>query len=216
MQWDLSVLKSNKYKRYRYKEWEFYAIYTKDVTITFGIATFNYISSVFFTVYENGKKPEYHQKIILPNVELDLSPNPRSGRTFYESETVLVDFQNLDVKFKQLKFRFEDKISLSLDLFKKTDESMVSLNPLSSDGSKFFYTYKDYNNFVSGNVTAFGRTHSFASKVGAIDFGRGVWPYHSFWIWGSAQGRLNQHSFIGLNIGEFMFSNESKATEDAV
>ncbi|CAG9324499.1 unnamed protein product [Blepharisma stoltei] len=216
IQWDFDALKSKWNKRYRFKEWEFYAIHHENVTISFGIANFHYVASVFFTVYEKGSIPQYHQKLILPNEELTLAKHPLNGKTIYESGNYKVDFKNRDNKFKHLELKFDDKLELSLDVFKKTDDSMASLTPFNSDGSNFYYTYKDYNNYISGKVTAFGKVYDFSDRIGMIDWGRGVWPYHSFWIWGSGQGKIGPNSAIGLNIGEFMFSPISKATEDCV
>ena len=41
-----------------------------------------------------------------------------------------------------------------------------------------------------------------------MDWGRGNWPYRSFWIWGSAMG-VQEGKKVALNIGELIKTNTS-------
>ena len=40
----------------------------------------------------------------------------------------------------------------------------------------------------------------FSSNAG-IDWGRGIWNYHTFWIWASAMGFDQNGKRIGINLG---------------
>jgi hypothetical protein len=48
-----------------------------------------------------------------------------------------------------------------------------------------------------------------------LDWGRGVWPYRSFWVWASASGFLPDQCPVGLNLG-FGFGDTRAATENAL
>src|SRR3970282_1775300 len=39
-----------------------------------------------------------------------------------------------------------------------------------------------------------------APSYGCLDYGRGVWPEHTIWNWGSASG-MQQGHLVGLNLG---------------
>jgi len=52
--------------------------------------------------------------------------------------------------------------------------------------------------------------------LGGSDWGRGVWPYNTFWVWARGQGRLPDNSRFALNFGNgFEDPKARKATEDA-
>ncbi|OGO18494.1 MAG: hypothetical protein A2Z14_19840 [Chloroflexi bacterium RBG_16_48_8] len=52
-------------------------------------------------------------------------------------------------------------------------------------------------------------------SLGNLDWGRGMWPYNSFWVWASASGFLPERRTLGLNVG-FGFGDTSRATENAI
>jgi len=54
-----------------------------------------------------------------------------------------------------------------------------------------------------------------AECLGNLDWGRGVWPYRSFWVWTTASGFLPDGRRIGLNLG-YGFGDTSAATENAI
>lgn len=54
-----------------------------------------------------------------------------------------------------------------------------------------------------------------SSTLGSLDWGRGVWEYHSFWNWASASGYLPGGETIGLNLGRG-FGDLGAATENCL
>src|SRR5262249_32069646 len=54
----------------------------------------------------------------------------------------------------------------------------------------------------TGHVTLNGERHEFSAPAsfGCLDYGRGVWPEHTTWNWGSASGYQNGR-LVGLNLG---------------
>jgi len=93
------------------------------------------------------------------------------------------------------------------------------LTPMSSDSRYFYYNIKASNYPVSGKLEFKNTTSEFTPRNGlaGMDWGRGVWPYHTFWIWARGQGRLPHNSNrFSLNLGRgFQDFNTSVASEDA-
>lgn len=68
-----------------------------------------------------------------------------------------------------------------------------------------------YGTVIHGQqVIAFEAGQSLAQ----LDFGRGIWPYQSFWNWACANGKVRGHSF-GLNLGAG-WTDGTGANENAV
>ncbi len=67
---------------------------------------------------------------------------------------------------------------------------------------RFQFTSKQNALPASGTVRLGGGTVSFqpGQAFACLDFGRGVWPYSSFWNWASGSGQAGGHT-VGLNLG---------------
>jgi hypothetical protein len=63
---------------------------------------------------------------------------------------------------------------------------------------------------IGGQETTFSGEQSFA----CLDFGRGIWPRHCRWNWGSASGRQNGR-LLGLNLGG-QWTDGTGSTENGV
>ena len=48
-----------------------------------------------------------------------------------------------------------------------------------------------------------------------MDWGRGIWPYKSYWIWGSADGKIGQTEYA-INLGYNMQKENVSFSEDAL
>jgi hypothetical protein len=70
---------------------------------------------------------------------------------------------------------------------------------------------------ASGTIRWGDRTASLrpTEALGQLDWGRGVWPYWTNWVWASANGFLPDGRTIGLNLGGG-FGDLFFATENAV
>ena len=68
---------------------------------------------------------------------------------------------------------------------------------------RFQFTNKDVARPADGFVSWRGRTYRFTSdgsSWGALDFGRGKWPYRTRWNWGAGAGKVGS-SAVGLQLG---------------
>jgi len=90
---------------------------------------------------------------------------------------------------------------LAATLAVKTPPGHQSLNvviPWSK--RRFQFTSKQNTLPVEGTVKVGNREYDALGGFACLDFGRGIWPYSSFWNWASASGAAGDHT-VGLNFG---------------
>ncbi|MEW5786185.1 MAG: DUF2804 domain-containing protein [Bacillota bacterium] len=68
------------------------------------------------------------------------------------------------------------------------------------DERRFQFTSKQNTLPVTGRVTLGDAAYDAAGGFACLDYGRGIWPYASFWNWAGASGVSGGHT-IGLNCG---------------
>jgi hypothetical protein len=80
---------------------------------------------------------------------------------------------------------------------------------------QFQYTSKQNTLPASGYVQLDHERLEFASPAfGCLDYGRGVWPEHTVWNWGSASGVQDGH-VVGLNLGG-LWTDGTGMTENGI
>jgi hypothetical protein len=80
---------------------------------------------------------------------------------------------------------------------------------------RFYYNHKINCLPASGQIQ-YGAEQEIlepGASLGGLDWGRGVWPYRSFWNWASASAYLPDGRRLGLNLGQG-FGDLSQATEN--
>jgi len=84
------------------------------------------------------------------------------------------------------------------------------------DARTFQFTSKQNCLPAAGVVTIGGEDTLFAGEqsFACLDFGRGIWPRHCRWNWGSASGRQNGR-LVGLNLGG-QWTDGTGSTENGV
>jgi hypothetical protein len=93
------------------------------------------------------------------------------------------------------------------------DEGLHLAVPLRPDG--FQLNVKEVARPARGRVRAWGKEHRFGDDAfGALDVGRGVWPYRTSWNWAVAAGRVGARR-IGLNLGA-RWTDGAGVTENAL
>jgi hypothetical protein len=93
-------------------------------------------------------------------------------------------------------------------------ESVVTATPFAGGG--FYYNRKLQLLPASGAVRWGERSEPVRPdrSLGQLDWGRGIWPNRSHWVWASASGFLPDGRRLGLNLG--FFGDHHHASEDAV
>jgi hypothetical protein len=207
-------------QRFRIKRWDYYGVTTASFYFSATLAHFGYAGQVFayFVDFESGEHTE--DTITIPFGSGILLPrNSTEGESVYQKDS-------LDVRFvvqSEERQWFVDwpgfvgkGLAAHLQMtLPSNHESMVIVIPFALN--RFYYNRKVNCIPVEGWVEYGSERFEVLPKEGLanLDWGRGMWPYRSFWVWASASGFLPNGRTIGLNLG-FGFGDTSRATENAI
>ncbi|MGI5936115.1 MAG: DUF2804 domain-containing protein [Oscillospiraceae bacterium] len=209
-------IKANKL---RIKEWDYYLIHNDRFALALTIADNSYMGMAsislidFEECWEITKSPIQFMtmgKIGMPESS-EYGDTQLSGRgygLFFKnngtSRTLIAHMDNFGPK---------GPISAKVTLTDAPRESMVIAIPFMQRGH-FYYNQKINCMRAEGQVNYGGAVYEFQPKdsFAVLDWGRGVWPYHNTWYWGSGSGLVKGVPF-GFNIG-YGFGDTSAATEN--
>lgn len=222
--------------KFQIKKWDFFSIMTKKMIILVAIADVGYLGNSFIHIYDlEANKKFFIDKDILPfNVPKfhHDSCNLTLNEEFkYQDSDYFLSYMDDESNSSPNSEVLKRKIRFSATTWNnevvkgefyvtkpKTYENIVMLSPLSDDAKRFFYNVKSYNMPVKGELEIAGTKILFTEDIASagMDYGRGIWNYNTFWLWGSANGFLPDGRRFGLNLGGgFQSFNKSNATEDS-
>jgi len=184
---------------FRKKKWNYWAITSPESTFSATIANVDYLGLVGVSLldYESQKVSECGIATPL-GIGCNMPP--------LADESVSYKMPGLQVSFIEEKGYTLIKSACSnlkaeLKVFKPIEyETLNVVVPWSK--RQFQFTSKQTCLPVEGWVKAGDKLYEFnpQSSFGCLDFGRGIWPYHTTWNWANASGIDNGH-MIGLNFG---------------
>jgi hypothetical protein len=207
-------------QKLRMKRWDYYGITTPTHYYSFTVSDIGYLGMVFAYVLEFATGKFHEQTLALPLARGVILPrNSTSGESIFDNGKVSLRFQieegqrRLAVNWPN--FGGSDLAAEASLQLPPEHESMVIVIPI--EQKRFYYNRKVNCLPASGWVRYQDiRTELDPSAcLGNLDWGRGVWAYHSFWVWASASGFLPDGDTVGLNMG-FGFGDTSAATENAL
>jgi hypothetical protein len=188
----------------RKKRWNYWAVTTDTHLFSVTVSNVDYVGLVFVYVADfiNDQFNEMTQIVPL-------------GRGCDLPDTV-----NADVAFARSGLRVEMRqtgsgVQLAVDVADfegrplsaqftiTTPPRHETLNVVIPWNEKTFQFTSKQNTLPAEGVVTFGdETIQFSGEqsFACLDFGRGIWPRHCAWNWGSASGRQNGRS-LGLNLG---------------
>ena len=221
--------------KFNIKKWDFISIMTKKFVILLAIADVGYLGNTFIHIYDLESNHKYFiDKDILPFNIPKFHPSScnftMSEEFKYETTDYLLSYkddpENSSPNSTILRRRVAFSAKLGENTVKgiftiskpKTQEDIVMLSPLSDDSKRFFYNVKSYTMPVKGELDLNGLKVIFSEGISnaGMDYGRGIWNYNTFWLWGSGNGFLPDGRRFGLNLGGgFQSYNKSNATEDS-
>jgi hypothetical protein len=207
-------------QRFRIKRWDYYGVTTLSFFFSVTLAHLGYAGQVFayFVDFESGEHTEatvtipFGSGILLPR-------NSTEGESHYRNSPLSLQF---DVQSEERHLMVEwpgfagKGLAANLQMEVRPDhESMVIVIPFTHN--RFYYNRKINCIPVDGWVEFGSERLEISSKdsLANLDWGRGMWPYNSFWVWASESGFLQDGRTLGLNFG-FGFGDTSKATENAI
>ena len=205
----------------RVKRWDYYAVFTPKRFFSATVADLGYAGNVFvYTMdFETG---ELHEEgLIIPlGKGIELPRNSTEGITSFSGQGATLTFTvkngNRNIFVDWPGFHDGRGIKAKIDLIEP--DGLESMNLVIPIPKKRFYFNRKINCIPASGYVHYGDVREELrpdEALGALDWGRGVWEYSSFWNWASASGFLPDGRSIGLNLG-CGFGDISAATENAV
>ncbi|QLY39907.1 DUF2804 domain-containing protein [Hujiaoplasma nucleasis] len=206
--------------KWRIKEWDYYAVLSKNYGFSFTIADLGYLGliSVNFFDFEAKTQINKSKKVFFPFGKLKLPRSIEDGDLIFNKKGFLLKFLNDNGERRLIvevnRFYKRQNLRLDIVLKKKEDDHMTIATPWKENRKAFYYNQKINCMPAVGDAYIQGKHYEFRSDrdYGVLDWGRGVWTYKNTWYWGSASGVIKGKRF-GFNIG-YGFGDTSKATEN--
>lgn len=169
-------------------------------------------------IQERGSEAVTYEKLVLPfGSGIQLSHNYSTGHSVYDDGGAWsLKFTSLSRYQKKISVRHTGVIDAQLTyVLSDRQEGVNCYTPMNPDGSQFFYSRKQYGYQVFGTLTYKGKEYKIEKTPGGMDWGRGVWPYRSYWVWASAATYQENGHLFALNLGVF-HAKHAAATDDFV
>ncbi len=218
---------------FRIKEWDYYYILSKDlkrgITLTMSDMGYAGLIALCWLDFENNTSTQIDTLSILPRGRIfqgkqGIPVTPDSGIFSFSNSKLSLQLESQN-GIRKLSFsapgfettRGEKGLSGEIILHQAQDlESMNIATSWKENRKRFYYNRKINCMPAEGSVTIGNSNYIFDPQKdsGALDWGRGAWPYKNRWYWGSASGMLNGESF-GFNLG-YGFSDRTPASENVL
>jgi hypothetical protein len=229
---NLNFYKLKSFQALRLKRWQYFGITTPTHFFSFTISSVGYLGSIFAYVLDFNTG-EYHEETIsVPFAAGVVLPrSSTSGDCHYIKGGVHLQFFIENDRERRLDIDWPGfggcvlKANVRLQL-EPEHESVVNVFPFPN--KRFFYTRKVNCLLAEGEieygwdedthyVNRIPKIYKIQSSdcLGTLDWGVGVWPFRSFWIWGSLSQRLPDGRPIGLNLGGGI-GNDPAVTDNAI
>ncbi|QMV42705.1 DUF2804 domain-containing protein [Cohnella cholangitidis] len=211
--------KAIKARPWRIKEWDFYQVSNDDYCLQLTIGHASYVGEISFKLFEfkTGVMHQFSHLLFLPFNRLKLPESADQGDIAFKAKNLFMQFQvynggrRLMCRTGGGKF---PTVDIDVRLSQPDPTSLVIATPFDESEKCFYYNHKINCMPAKGVVKIEDKVYRFEpeSAFGLLDWGRGVWPFHNEWYWGSGSGWVEGKRF-GFNIG-YGFGNTSAATEN--
>jgi len=205
--------------RLRLKEWDYYALTTPEYFFSVAVSHIGYLGLAFAYYIDFAAKKMMENTIATPFGQgCTLPRTSEAGDIHYHQHGVDISFLRLpERRLLTVNWpRFNKGTDLSAELELQQPAALDSIVMATPMGDHHFYYNHKINCMPAAGWIRIGKTaltvHPGSALTG-LDWGRGVWPYRTFWNWASASGFLPDGRTIGLNLGQG-FGDLSYATEN--
>ena len=191
----------------RLKQWDYYALTTGDWFFSAGIAHVGYMGLAFayFIDFQKRSMSETHRATPFGR-GVSMPPASESGDCTFKDGPVSLIFERRE-KSRRLVIdwpRYNPGAHLKADLLvhqPRQEEGLVTATPM--EKRRFFYSHKISCMPTEGRLEIGNKLYEVgcAHDLCCLDWGRGVWPYKTFWIWANASGRTADGELLGFNLG---------------
>lgn len=210
-------------QRLRIKRWDYYAVFTPRRFFSATIADLGYAGNIFVYTLDFAGGELHEEGLVIPlGKGIALERNPMHGEAAFSNGKVDLRFQ-ADSHERRVRVEwpgFHGGRGISAEFSLHVPPGHESLNIIIPIGERRFYLNTKINCLPATGFVQYGDLREPLRPetcLGALDWGRGVWEYSSFWNWASASGFLPRPDgrTIGLNLG-CGFGDLSRAGENCV
>lgn len=202
----------------RIKEWDYYLIYDDEVGVALTVDDNGYMGLFSASYLDFTRTVEHTQSSMcfMPLGKIGLPASSGAGTVSGARKGILYEFiadeHHRELTFRMDRFLDGKPFAVHIELTDIPQDSMVIATPFAQEPTAFYYNQKIVGMTARGEVECSMGHHVFASALGLLDWGRGVWTYDNTWYWGAAQGEEGGHR-IGFNIG-YGFGDTTAASEN--
>ena len=207
----------------RIKEWDHYSVLNKDFGFQLTIGDIGYLTQMAYTWLDfkekvHGGNDEFKfftKSKILPLSSLEDNFIEFPSKKFKAS--IEKKDKNRILKIDDPTFNDNEGIKGEITLFDNPEwDNTVVVTGYEDDPEKFYYNHKINQMPARGVILIGNEEYEFnpESSFGLMDWGRGIWPYKTHWLWGSAAGIVGG-AHVSFNIG-YGFGDLSTHTENII
>ncbi len=208
---------------FRQKEWDWFQVSNDHLAFQMTYGHAGYAGQVGVMLFDFIEQKQYYVKdVILFLPGRKIAPEKSAEEDHYINfRRAGFDFSYEKVGEKtKLYVKYggksgKDSIDAKFDLTRTNPNSLVINIPFKENPKAFYYNQKVSCMKAEGFVQLDKLRFDFKDDAwGLLDWGRGVWPFHSEWYWSSASGFLDGE-VLGFNLGTG-FGNTEYATENCL
>ena len=207
----------------RIKEWDHFSVLNKDFGFQLTIGDIGYLTQMSYVWLDFSTKKRDGNAIMKFFTKSKLLPLSSLEDSFIEfptdkfQATIEKKGDNRILTINDPTFSekgIEGKITLYDD--PSMDNTVVATGYGPKKPKLFYYNHKVNYMPAKGTIAIGDENYSFEpnSSFGLMDWGRGIWPYHTHWLWGSACGLVDGIP-VAFNIG-YGFGDLSTHTENII
>ncbi len=206
----------------RIKEWDHYSILNENFGFQLTIGDIGYLTQMSYVWLDFEKKERdgkglfkfFTKSKVLPlnsleDSEIEFPTKKVKATISRQKNTRVLTIEDPSFQDKGLKG------SIVLKDDPKADNTVV-VTGYKEDTRLFYYNHKINYMPAKGFITIGDKSHTFEPETsfGLMDWGRGIWPYKTHWLWGSGCGLVDGVP-VAFNIG-YGFGDLSTHTENII
>lgn len=186
----------------RKKRWNYWCITTDHFLFSVTLSNIDYMGLAFIYLLDFESNFFHEKTIIRPFGKGCNLGNLVSDDAVFDDPKLAISMLNTDSgsAIKVSCPDFQGKL-LKADLAIITPPGHQTLNVVIPwSDSRFQFTSKQHCLPVEGDVNLGDRIYRANEGYACLDFGRGIWPFSSFWNWAGGSGKSGDQ-MVGLNLG---------------
>jgi len=206
----------------RIKEWDHFSVLNKKFGFQLTIGDIGYLTQMSYVWLDFEKKERDGQSVMKFFTKSKLLPLSSVENSIIEFPTEKF-IATIEKKANERILSIDDpsfqgkgmKGTITLKDDPKMDNTVVATG-YKEDPRLFYYNHKINYMTADGTINIGEDIYNFEpdSSFGLMDWGRGIWPYKTHWLWGSACGLVDGVP-VAFNIG-YGFGDLSTHTENII